>query len=392
MRESVCLFLQDGTFYPGRSVGKAAFRVDQLIAGHADRKGAGEVVFNTGMTGYHEVLTDPSYTAQIVVMTYPHAGNYGTLDQWSEIGPEEGVTRQGIKCSALVMRSYYEGPVPEGRLTLEKFLQKHDTPAITGVDTRRLTLHLREHGAQNGVIVAIAGDSPSEAERQAALAYLAGFPSMEGCDLTPEVGTEAPAEFGEGDGPRLVLVDSGIKMNIVREIVSRGARVTVLPDSSTAEEILARKPDAVLYSSGPGDPAVLGTQIALIRTLMARLPVFGICLGHQLISLALGAKTYKMKFGHHGVNHPVRDELTGKVFVTTQNHGFAVEEASLPPDVGVWFRNANDGTIEGIYHKTLPVKCAQFHPEACPGPHDSAWIFQSFLDVLKAQPRQAGKL
>jgi carbamoyl-phosphate synthase small subunit len=208
---------------------------------------------------------------------------------------------------------------------------------------------------------------------------------MEGCDLTTEVGTEGPAVFNPTGTPHLVMVDSGIKMNIVREIVARGAQVTVLSDSVTKDQILAQKPDAVLYSSGPGDPSVLAGQIALIRSLLGTLPVFGICLGHQLISLALGAKTYKMKFGHHGLNHPVRDELTGKVFVTSQNHGFAVDEKSLPADVGVWFRNANDGTIEGVYHKTLNAKCAQFHPEAAPGPHDSTWIFQSFLDAIPSK-------
>ena len=382
MRSPCCLFLKDGSVFPGRAVGLKPPLAGDLVAGAVDRKAAGEVVFNTGMTGYHEILTDPSYTAQIVVMTYPHAGNYGTLDEWSEIGPEAGVHRQGIKCAGLVMRSYYEGSVPEGRLTLEAFLKKHQTPAITGVDTRRLTLLLREKGAQNGVIVSTLGTEPSAEERRLVAAYLQAFPSMEGCDLTGEVGTEMPAVFGESGSLHLVMIDSGIKMNIVREIVSCGARVTVLPDHARLEEILACAPDAVLYSSGPGDPAVLEKQIALIQTLLKKLPVFGICLGHQLIALALGAKTYKMKFGHHGVNHPVRDELTGRVFVTSQNHGFAVDEKTLPPDVGIWFRNANDGTVEGIYHKTLPVKCAQFHPEACPGPHDSSWIFQSFLDVL----------
>jgi carbamoyl-phosphate synthase small subunit len=175
-------------------------------------------------------------------------------------------------------------------------------------------------------------------------------------------------------------------MNIIRELVNRGAMVTVVSDLTSRASLLAHKPDAVLYSSGPGDPAVLSDQIALIQSLFDVVPVFGICLGHQLISLALGAKTYKMKFGHHGVNHPVRDELTRKVFVTSQNHGFAVDEASLPSDVAVWFRNANDNTVEGIYHKTRNIKCAQFHPEAAPGPHDSSWIFQSFLDAI---PRRA---
>jgi carbamoyl-phosphate synthase small subunit len=386
MKTNCCLILHDGSEFPGTGYGAPAPRAAELRPGTADRKSAGEVVFNTGMTGYHEVLTDPSYTAQLVVMTYPHVGNYGCDDTWSEIGPEERVSRMKIKCAGMVARSLYEGPVPGGRTPLDAFLEKHGTPLLVGIDTRRLTLHLREKGAQAGVLIQTAGKTPTAAETQAALAYLKAFPPMEGCDLTTEVGTEGPAVFNAAGSPHLVMVDSGIKMNIVREIVGRGAQVTVVPDGMTKDALMALNPDAVLYSSGPGDPAVLKEQIALIQSLLGTLPVFGICLGHQLISLALGAKTYKMKFGHHGLNHPVRDELTGKVFVTSQNHGFAVDEKSLPADVGVWFRNANDGTIEGIYSKTLNTKCAQFHPEAAPGPHDSTWIFQSFLDAI---PRRA---
>lgn len=382
MKTYCSLILHDGNVFPGVGFGAPAPLAKELRPGTADRKAAGEVVFNTGMSGYHEVLTDPSYTAQVVVMTYPHVGNYGCDDAWSEIGPEEAVSRMKVKCAALVAKSLYEGPVPEGRIPLDSFLEKHGTPLLTGIDTRRLTLLLRDKGAQAGVLVRTEGKEPTEEDKRLAGLYLSAFPPMEGCDLTTEVGTEGPTEFNPSGYPHMVMVDSGIKMNIVREIVARGAKVTVLPDHSTRDEILARKPDAVLYSSGPGDPAVLKDQIALIKSLLGTLPVFGICLGHQLISQALGAKTYKMKFGHHGLNHPVRDELTGKVFVTSQNHGFAVDEKSLPNDVGVWFRNANDQTIEGVYSKTLNAKCAQFHPEAAPGPHDSTWIFQSFLDAI----------
>ncbi len=382
MRECCCLVLADGSVFPGKPFGASALCADDLVVGRADRKSAGEVVFNTGMSGYHEILTDPSYTAQLVVMTYPHMGNYGADNKWSEIGPETGVDRMKVKCAALIVRSLYKGPVPDGRITLDEFLGLNDTPGIQGVDTRRLTLHLRTNGAQNGVLVQTESSFPTAPELAQVAAYLKGFPSMEGCNLTTEVGTAEPTVYGAGGKPHLVMVDSGIKMNIIREIVARGAKVTVLPDSTTKAAILDCKPDAVLYSSGPGDPAVLADQIALIQSLFDLVPVFGICLGHQLISLALGAKTYKMKFGHHGVNHPVRDELTKKVFVTSQNHGFAVDEASLPADVGVWFRNANDNTVEGIYHKTRNIKCAQFHPEAAPGPHDSTWIFQSFLDAI----------
>ena len=380
---TAALFLQDGKYFLGKDFGHPAPHPEDLKPGRADRKAAGETVFNTAMSGYHETLTDPSYTAQLVVMTYPHIGNYGVDDSWSEIGPEKGaVNRPGVKAAGFVVRSYYYGPVPEGRRTLDSFLKDHKTPGITGVDTRTLTIHLRDNGAQNGVIVRLAGTSPSASEVSLVKAYLDAFPSMEGCDLTGEVGTEEPVEFNPTGSPHFVMIDSGIKMNIIREITGRGAKVTVLPDQADKTGILARKPDAVLFSSGPGDPAVLTGQIALVKSLIGVLPVFGICLGHQLISQALGGKTYKMKFGHHGVNNPVRDELTGKVFVTSQNHGFSVDEKSLPDTVGIWFRNANDSTVEGIYHKTLNVKCAQFHPEAAPGPHDSSWIFQSFIDAI----------
>lgn len=382
MKTHCTLILYDGTTFAGTGFGAPALRAAELRVGNADRKSAGEVVFNTGMTGYHEVLTDPSYTAQLVVMTYPHVGNYGCDDDWSEIGPEERVDRMKIKCGGLIAKTLYQGPVPLGRVTLDAFMERHGTPLLTGIDTRALTLHLRDKGAQQGLLLQTAAAVISAEEKRAALEYLKAFPPMEGCNLVDEVGTEGDAVFNPTGAPHLVLVDSGIKMNIVREIAGRGAKVTVVPDHATRDDILKHKPDAVLYSSGPGDPAVLDEQIALIRGLLGKIPVFGICLGHQLISLALGAKTYKMKFGHHGLNHPVRDELTGKVFVTTQNHGFAVDEKSLPPDLGVWFRNANDGTIEGVYSKTLNAKCAQFHPEAAPGPHDSTWIFQSFLDAI----------
>ena len=382
MKTQCCLVLHDGTAFPGVGFGAPAPWATELLPGKADRKSAGEVVFNTAMAGYYEALTDPSYTAQIIVMTYPHVGNYGCDDTWSETGPEEAVTRMKIKCAGMVARSYYEGPVPAGRITLDAFLEKNQTPLLSGIDTRRLTLWLREKGAQAGVLIQIQGKEPTAQDLALTHTYLDAFPPMEGCNLVDEVGTEAAAVFNPTGSPHMVLVDSGIKMNIVREIAGRGAKVTVVPDHVTREQITALKADAILYSSGPGDPAVLDEQIALIKSLLGTMPVFGICLGHQLISLALGAKTYKMKFGHHGVNHPVRDELTGKVFVTTQNHGFAVDEASLPADLGVWFRNANDGTIEGVYSKSLNSKCAQFHPEAAPGPHDSTWIFQSFLDAI----------
>lgn len=378
-----CLILSDGTYQVGRPFGFPAPLARDLDLANILTKSAGELVFNTGMCGYHEILTDPSYTGQIVMMTYPHGGNYGDWDEWSEIGPELGAQRPGVKCAGLVLRDLYEGPVPGGRMTLDEFLKKHHTPGITEIDTRFWTLHLRDHGSQNAIIVSLEGETLTNREKEKALIYLQSHPSMEGCDLTPSVGTEREVPIQTQGSPHLVLVDSGIKANIIREFQNLGARLTLVPDTWEAAQILEQKPDGVLFSNGPGDPAVLQHIIEKIRQLIGQTAVLGICLGHQMIAQALGAKTYKMKFGHHGVNHPVRDEFTQKVFVTSQNHGFAVDEASLPLDVDVWFRNANDGTIEGLAHRRLPILCTQFHPEAAPGPRDSSWIFKAFLDKVR---------
>lgn len=384
LRPKACLILEDGVYQVGLAFGHPPPLARELQPGTVIRKAAGELVFNTGMCGYHEILTDPSYTGQIVLMTYPHGGNYGDEDEWSEIAPERGVQREGIKCAGVVLRDLYEGPVPPGRITLDEFLRRHRTPGITEIDTRFFTLHLRDHGSQNAVIIRLESDRPTEEELRRAREYLAAYPSMEGCDLTPFVGTEEPYDVNPQGWPHLVLIDSGIKANILRELQARGARLTVVPDTWDVERILTLGAHGVLFSNGPGDPAVLGQLVEKIRRLLeVGTTVLGICLGHQMIAQALGGRTYKMKFGHHGVNHPVRDEFTGRVFVTSQNHGFAVDEASLPPGVRVWFRNANDGTVEGLSHERMPVLCTQFHPEAAPGPRDSCWIFQAFVDKVK---------
>jgi carbamoyl-phosphate synthase small subunit len=378
-----CLILKDGTFQVGEPFGYPAPYARELDPGLILQKSVGELVFNTGMCGYHEILTDPSYTGQIVMMTYPHGGNYGDLDDWSEIGPEGGVKRPGVKCAGFVLRDLYQGPVPAHRLSLDEFLKRHQTPGISEIDTRFWTLHLRDHGSQNAIIIQLEQESPSKEELRLAQAYLDAYPSMEGCDLTPYVGTEESVEINPQGSPHLVLVDSGIKANIIRELEQRGAHLTLVPDTWTVEQILSLKPDGVLFSNGPGDPAALQEIVRKIQRLIGQTAVLGICLGHQMIAQALGAKTYKMKFGHHGVNHPVRDEFTKRVFVTSQNHGFAVDEASLPAEVQVWFRNANDGTIEGLSHRSLPILCSQFHPESAPGPHDSSWIFNAFIDKVR---------
>lgn len=375
------LVLDDGTVFQGMAFGAEPASAEGLTP---DSAAVGEVVFNTGMTGYHEILTDPSYTGQIVTMTYPHIGNYGDDDDWSETGPESDPGRRGIKARALVVRSLYRGPVPEGRLTLDEYLKREGVSGITGVDTRKLTLKLRSQGSRKGVIVkGVPGDGFALPD---ITAFLGKVPDMEGANLLPEVGTDQLLGSGSGSGEAgvtLALIDCGIKANILRELEKRGAAVKLFPSTATADEILKAKVDAVFFSNGPGDPGVLDHQAATAKALLGKLPVLGICLGHQIIGRALGAATYKMKFGHHGVNHPVRDEKTKKVFVTSQNHGFAVDEKSLPGGTSVWFRNANDGSVEGLRCPDRKAACVQFHPEAAPGPHDAVWIFDEFIAIAK---------
>lgn len=384
------LVLDDASVFPGRAWGAPALTIDDLNPAQTPAKGVGEVVFNTAMSGYHEVLTDPSYTGQLVVMTYPHIGNYGTDPAWSEVGPEDGPDRSGIKAAGFAVRSLYEGPVPDGRTSLDDLLQTHTTPGITDIDTRALTLHLRDHGSRRGIIV----QAPPGLQRwqpnagleqddlQRVVSYLQTFPDMVGRNLVGEVGAAQPSVVNPGGSPHIVLLDCGTKANIVRELVDLGCKVTVFPSGATERQIRDAAPDALLVSNGPGDPAVLAEQIATVKSCIGAMPVFGICLGHQLIAEALGARTFKMKFGHHGANHPVRDEETGRVFVTSQNHGFSVDESTMPAGTKVWFRNANDRTIEGIRLDRLGVASAQFHPESAPGPYDSRWIFARFLELI----------
>lgn len=392
------LVLADGREFPGRSCGAPPLTASELADRIRRSKGAllrnvGEVVFNTAMAGYAEVLTDPSYTGQIVAMTYPHIGNYGVSEEWSERGPAGGQrgsapnsprgasSAQTVSVAGFVVRELYDGPVPDGRERLRAYLSRHGVPGITDIDTRALTLHLRRGGTQNGVIV----QAPStDRERSVAAGIAAHFPPMEGRGLLAEVGTHDPVVLSPpGDvppGPHLALYDCGAKANIVRELHALGCTITIVPSTATAEEILATGAEAVLLSNGPGDPAVLEHQVAQARSLIGRTHLLGICLGHQILAEAAGAKTGKMKFGHHGVNHPVRDEFGGRVFVTSQNHGFAVEESTLPDGMNVWFRNANDGTIEGLRDESRGIRTTQFHPESAPGPGDSRWIFAAFLE------------
>lgn len=385
MKKPALLILADGTVFPGVSFGGPAVILEELVPNTPAPRGTGEVVFNTGMAGYHEILTDPSYTGQIVTMTYPLIGNYGSDPGWNEGGPEKGISRPAVKAAGFVVRDLYDGPVPLGRITVDEFLRNQGVPGITGVDTRRLTLRLRDGGTPSGLIIGLPEGCRDFSSKHIdrAVAYLSTFPSMEGRNLLGEVGTRGAETVNRKGSRHMVLIDCGAKRGILREMEALDIRISVLPSTVGMGEVLNLKPEGVLFSNGPGDPSVLEHQIRLASKLMERVPVFGICLGHQIIALALGAKTYKLPFGHHGVNNPVVNLRDHRVYVTSQNHGFAVDESTLPEGAAVWFKNANDATVEGLYHETKPIMSVQFHPEACPGPHDTRWIIGEFVERMK---------
>jgi carbamoyl-phosphate synthase small subunit len=343
------------------------------------------VVFNTALTWYQEILTDPSYAQQIVTLTYPHIGNTGC-----NAADEES---RGIFATGLVIRDL---PLMasnwRSETDLGSYLQAHDVVAISDIDTRKLTRHLRTHGAQNGAIVA-----GPDATAEQALALARAFPGLKGMDLAKVVSvTErydwnqgvfdlGTSEFKQGSGAHhVVAYDFGIKRNILRLLVDRGARVTVVPAQTSAEDVLALKPDGVFLSNGPGDPEPCDYAIAAIRRLLAaKIPIFGICLGHQLLGLAAGARTMKMKFGHHGANHPVIDLASGRVMISSQNHGFAIDEATLPGNVRVTHRSLFDGSNQGIALSDAPAFSFQGHPEASPGPRDVEGLFDQFAALIR---------
>jgi carbamoyl-phosphate synthase small subunit len=361
------VLLEDGTQYPGQLVGPVG-------------KGFGEVVFTTNMTGYQETFTDPSYLGQIVVMTAPMIGNYGITASDDESAHPQ--------ISGVVVRELSRHHSNwQATQSLPAWLATAGVPMMTGVDTRRLTRHLRERGSMRGVIAE--GAEASEGLR----AELLASPSMEGLDLASRVSTETV--YSQGDGPLVVAFDFGIKRNIVRMLTAMGLRVDVVPATMGAAEVMARQPSGIFLSNGPGDPAAVGYAQATIRTLAdSGIPTFGICLGHQLLGLAYGGQTSKLSYGHRGGNHPVKELKSGKVLITTQNHGFAVQgdASGVPgaPDLEVTHLNLNDGTVEGLRHRHLPVFAVQYHPEAAPGPHDAYPHFGEFLQAIRVRASQKG--
>jgi carbamoyl-phosphate synthase small subunit len=371
------LALADGTVFQGTSIG-------------ASGRTVGEVVFNTALTGYQEILTDPSYCRQIVTLTYPHIGSYGING--------EDVEASKVHAAGLIVKD-----VPtrmsnfRASLTLPQYLAREGTVAIAGIDTRRLTRVLRTTGAQNGCIVSFAaGTIVSPADIAKAVAQAQGAPSMSGLDLAqvvtvhkPYPWTETEWQLGQGYGthaaPQLHVVayDFGVKRNILRMLASRGCRITVVPAQTPAADVLALAPDGIFLSNGPGDPQPCDYAIAAAAELIQTgIPTFGICLGHQIMALAAGAKTFKMKFGHHGANHPVKDLDTGRVSITSQNHGFAVDEKSLPANLRATHVSLFDNTLQGLAWTDNPAFCFQGHPEASPGPHDIAYLFDRFTTLM----------
>ncbi len=372
------LALEDGTVFEGSSFGAPTER-------------AGEVVFNTAMTGYQEIFTDPSYAGQIVILTNPQIGNYGTNVEDNE------AARPYIE--GLVVREF--SPMASNWRSDElarTYLEKHSIPVVSEIDTRALVRHLRTRGVMRGVLSAIETDATKLVEKARAI------PTMAGLDLASRVSTKAQYEWTHPvdacspseliprpPEPRyhVVAYDFGIKQNILRRLAQVGCRTTVVPALTSSEDLLALKPDGVFLSNGPGDPEPLETQVGNIRKLVGKVPIFGICLGHQLLGLALGGKTYKLKFGHRGANHPVLNKVTQRVEITSHNHGFAVDRDSLnPADVELTHVNLNDETLEGFRHRRHPVFCVQYHPEAAPGPHDSHYLFDDFVNLMADQRPQ----
>ncbi len=378
MTDQAVLALADGSIFHGRSIG-------------ASGETTGEVVFNTAMTGYQEILTDPSYARQLVTLTNPHVGNTGC-------NPEDEESGRPMAAGLIVRDCPDLHSSWRARESLPDYLRRNGLVAIDGIDTRRLTRILRKKGAQGGAIVAAADVNPDAAGDERALTLARSFPGMLGMDLAREVTTRKIYPWSEGSwdldklewnkvAPRrhVVAYDFGVKRNILRMLADRGCRITVVPATTLVKKVMALQPDGVLLSNGPGDPEPCVYAIKAIRELITRkIPLFGICLGHQLLGLAAGAKTIKMKFGHHGANHPVQELASGKVMITSQNHGFAIDENSLPENVRLTHRSLFDNSLQGIELTNAPAFGFQGHPEASPGPHDISGLFDRFVDAMES--------
>ena len=355
------MLLEDGRIFTGKSFGSGGETV-------------GEVCFNTGMTGYQEILTDPSYCRQIVTMTAPHIGNYG-------VNPDD-IESDKIQVAGFVVKEGTNIPSNwRSKQCIDNYLKEQNIVGIQGIDTRALTRHIRDQGAMNGIISTADIDLDSLKKR------LTKAPNMSGLDLAKEVTTAKCYGWSKGSETKfkVAAIDYGIKYNILRQLESHGCDVTVFPAQTTADKILDFNPDGIFLSNGPGDPSAVSYGIEAVKKLLGKKPIFGICLGHQILALALGAKTFKLKFGHRGINHPVKNLENGTVEITSQNHGFAVDIDTLPQNVIPTHVNLNDNTSEGIRCKDIPAFSVQYHPESSPGPHDSRYLFKQFVDLMDAK-------
>ena len=349
--------LEDGTVFQGISFGVCGERY-------------GEIVFNTSMTGYQEILTDPSYKGQIVTMTYPLIGNYG-------VNPDDAESKRPWVEGLIVKECSKIASNWRSHKSLDEYLKENNIIGIEGIDTRALTRHIRLKGAMRAVI------STEDVDAKKIIKKAKDSPGLIGRDLVKEVTSEEIQYWNNKGKYKVVVIDCGVKFNILRMLKECGSQVIVVPAKTKAEQILDIKPDGILLSNGPGDPAGVSYVAGTVKKLLGKLPIFGICLGHQILGLALGGRTYKLKFGHHGGNHPVKDLETGKVAITAQNHGFCVDMDSLNADIETTHINLNDNTCEGMQHKKLPIFSVQFHPEASPGPHDAGYLFKRFVDMME---------